>query len=308
MKKEIRSYAKIQRRDLTDAEKAAGHIGAVVGIIPYNSDSGELRDRSLNNGRPFREQIAPDAFTRSVKEDGDIMGFIGHTDNPLASFARAGSNLTFTDSAEGMKWEALAPDTTACRDLMRLVDSGVIKGTSFEFAVRGSGEKWEKRDGADVRTITDARLYAVNPVAWPAYDDGALSVSMRSKARRDAYFGSSVAYDPTASADVVYAVEALGCEVCELCDALEYLRDNPAGAHVAYAQSEVADASVAVTALTAWLTANGATVPAELGDRAKAATTDAEKRAKESAPSPSTAADAEREMRFRVLSLSPANC
>ena len=179
--KEIRSYAKIQRRDLTEAEKSAGNVGAVIGIIPYNSDSGELRDRGLNQGRPFREQIAPGAFTRSISEDKDIMGFIGHTDDPLASFARAGANLTFTDTADGLQWEAVAPDTTACRDLMRLVDSGVIKGTSFEFSLRSAdGEKWEKRDGTDLRTITDARLYAVNPVAWPAYDAGALSVSMRS--------------------------------------------------------------------------------------------------------------------------------
>ena len=56
----------------------------------------------------------------------------------------------------------------------------IIRGASFEFSVREGGDKWEKRGNQDVRTVTDARLYTVNPVAFPAYPDSELTVSLRS--------------------------------------------------------------------------------------------------------------------------------
>ena len=44
-RKEIRARRGIERRALTDAEKSEGYIGAVRSVIPYNSDSGEIRER-----------------------------------------------------------------------------------------------------------------------------------------------------------------------------------------------------------------------------------------------------------------------
>lgn len=307
---EFRARQGISIRAVTDDEKTAGYICALEGQIPYNSDSAELRDRSLNSGRPFIETLAPDCFKRSLSEDKDIMGFAGHTEDPLSAFARIGENLTITTDERGMSWKALVPDTQAGRDLRSLVERKIIKGTSFEFNVRGEGQKWEKRGDQDVRIITDARLYTVNPVAFPAYPESELTVSLRSRGanRRDSYFGTNASYDPTAGPDVVYAIESLGAEVCELCDALEYLRENPAGAHVAYATGEATDAAEAITALTDWLKTNGAAVPADLADRAKNKT--AEARAlvapKDSTQEQKKADDADREMRrFLAFTVAP---
>jgi len=177
-KREVRAHRSIERRALTDMEKEGGFIGAFTSIIPYNSDSGVISER----GKRFIEQIAPSAFARSIKDATDILAFVGHTDDPLSAFARSGVNMTLTDTPNGLRWEALAPDTAACRDLAKLIDSGVIRGASFEFSVNGaSGETWQKRGDTELRTITDATLYAVNPVAWPAYADSALTVGMRSR-------------------------------------------------------------------------------------------------------------------------------
>lgn len=269
--RELRAHRKIERRALTQAEKDAGYIGAIRSVIPYNSDSGELRDRSLNSGKAFREQIAPGAFKRSLAADqtvGNVVAFVGHTDDPLAAFARSGANLTFTDTDAGLEWEALAPDTAACRDLMKLVDGAVIRGASFEFSA--SGERWEKRDGQDVRIVTDATLYAVNPVAWPAYDDGALTVALRSRAHRDLY---AYSYDGTYAEpmdDVDFAEAALAQELNEFTAAQDYLRDNPEGAHVAYAQRVVEECPVEIKAMLDWLVANGGQPEAGTMDRARA--------------------------------------
>lgn len=296
--REIRARASLEKRTLTDAEKQAGSIGAIHGVIPFNSDSVVLSKRG--RAKPFVEQIAPEAFKRSLTEDKDIMANAGHTDDPLAALGRIGENLTVTTTATELRWEALVPDTQAGKDMMSLVDKKIITGTSFEFEVRGAaGEKWERRDDQlDQRTILDARLIAFNPVIWPAYADSSLTVEMRrGHEGRDSYFGSDCAYDPTVSDDVAYAIKSLGAEVCELCDALEYLRENPAGAHLAYATAEAADAAESITALTAWLAANGATVPPELQARATTATKEAREKL------PSTHPDYDRERRFRILQL-----
>lgn len=272
LSRELRAHRKIERRDLTQAEKDAGYIGAVRSVIPYNSDSGDLRDRSLNNGKAFREQIAPGAFKRSLASDkglGNVVAFVGHTDDPLAAFARSGANLTFTDTDAGLEWEALAPDTAACRDLMKLVDGAVIRGASFEFSVPEGGDRWETRDGKDIRIVTEANLYAVNPVAWPAYDDGALTVALRSRARRDLY---AYSYDGTYSEpmdDIDFAEAALAQELNEFTAAQDYLRDNPQGAHVAYAQRVVEECPVEIKAMLDWLVANGGKPEADTMDRAR---------------------------------------
>lgn len=295
MKTELRARASLEQRALTAAEKSAGYLGALRGEIPFNSDSVMLTKRG--RAKPFIEQIAPEAFARSLAEDRDIMVNAGHTDDPLAALARIGQNLTVTADARSLRWEALLPDTRAASDLLKLVDQGIIRGTSFEFELRSpAGEKWETRDSSlDQRTITDARLIAFNPVTWPAYTDSSLTVELRRRDDRSAGFYSDVCCDPAVSADVAYAVEHLGSDVCELCESLEYLRENPSGAHVAYATQEVADCTASIATLTAWLAANGATPPPDLMQRSATALT---------AAAALTAIDYDRPRRARLALLS----
>lgn len=256
-RKELRAFRKIEKRALTQAEKDAGYIGAISSVIPYNSDSGEIRERGTNGGRPFVEQVARGAFASSLESPEGIIAFVGHTDDPLAAFARAGANLTLTETADGLQWEALAPDTAACRDLVKLVDTGVIRGASFEFSVRGTtGEKWEKRGTTDVRIITDATLYAVNPVAWPAYEDSALTVAMRSHDRSISAYHSPDWYSPLVD-DVSFAEASLAAEISEFSNAQRYLRENPTGAHVDYATRTQNECAGEIKTLVDWLAANG---------------------------------------------------
>jgi uncharacterized protein len=307
---ECRARQGIELRDVSADEKTAGYICALEGFIPFNSDSTEVRDRGLNNGRPFIERLAPDCFKRSLAEDKDIMGFAGHTDDPLAAFARIGENLTVTVDDKGMSWRSLVPDTQAGRDLRSLVDKKIIRGTSFEFNITGAGEKWEKRGSQDVRTITEGRLYTVNPVAFPAYPASELTVSMRSlgRNRRGYYLPQDEDYlygDGNMTPDTAYAMQALGCDVAELTEALDYLRDNPTGALVEHAKATVAESQESVKALTDFLAANGGEPASDAVERARKTLTEA--REKVPAEPISKPGDAIRERRRRVLSIAPVS-
>lgn len=298
---EIRARASLEKRSLTDAEKAAGYIGALTGVIPYNSDSVTLTKRG--RAKPFVEQIAPDAFTRSLKEDRDIMANAGHTDDPLAALGRIGENLTVSSTATELRWEALLPDTQASRDVLNLVDKKIIRGTSFEFEVRGAaGEKWESRDAqTDLRTITDAKLIAFNPVTWPAYTDSSLTVEMRKRGGADerSYFlyqaGDYSYSDSTVTPDTAYAMQAIGSETCELTEALAYLRTSPAGALADYARQNVQECAASVKLLTDFLAASGATINPEAAQRAAALLKEAREKL-----SPENTVSA-REMRLRSI-------
>jgi HK97 family phage prohead protease len=180
MDTEIRALRSIEQRAVTEDEKAKGFIGALRGKIPYNSDSHRLSKRGRS--KQFIERIAPGAFDRSMA-DGEIMVMAGHTDDPLMGLARNGRNLTIKSDENAMTWEALLPDTRAGKDLLHLVEMGIINGTSFEFDVDGpDGETWDMRDArTDGRVIKRAVLRALNPVTWPAYADSSLMVELRKK-------------------------------------------------------------------------------------------------------------------------------
>lgn len=299
--RERRCYlAKVETRALSDAEKSAGYIGALTGIIPLATDSVTLRDRSLNNGQPFVERIAPRAFEGAGT--ADVIAVVGHTDDPLAAFARTGANLTLSESATEIRWEALLPNTQAGRDLAELGAKQIIRGTSFEFE-RGAADTWSKRDdGTAVRTVTRGTLVRVNPVLDPAYGTSELTVSTRAAGRTrrgfyamsDAGYAGGMGEGERCPPDVCFAEEQL-CDELECFGAAQsYLRDNPTGAHRAYAEREVAECAANIRTLLDWLTANGATPAADpaLLERAAAAA--------RQVPALSFSEDA-RETRLRIL-------
>lgn len=305
----------IELRQVTDQEKAAGYIGALVGEIPFESDSHELRDRSLNKGQPFLERLAPDAFKRSLEEDRDQMGFAGHTDDPLAAFARVGENLIITSGDRGLSWRALIPDTQAGRDMVTLADKKIIRGTSFEFNINAGGDTWEKRDGKDVRTITSARLFTVNPVAFPAYPGSELTAerSLVRKAKRRGYYlpdDDDYTYgDATITCDTAFALASLQLELTELEECLEYLRCSGAtgGKLADFARAEVTESTAAVKLLVDFIAANGAEInqtPAGVSvmDRANAKITEAR-----AAITPTSDNADKRERRRRPLSVPPVS-
>lgn len=263
---EVRGIASLGRRELTTEERSAGFIGVICGSIPFNADS-QVMVRRGRDGKPkqFVERIDPAAFARSLREDTDIVATAGHAEDPLSAFAIIGENLTIATNDRSMDWEAKIPNTQCGIDLMKLVDMRIIRGTSFEFLPRENGEVWTTR-GVDmeVRTITDARLFEVNPVKWPAYLGTSLTVEMRG--RFSGEDGCIDWYDSTVTGTTSYAQSMLGSLVSWMTYSLEYLRDLPTGALADFARAHVDQVAAQITELTAYLKANGTEINTEEAD------------------------------------------
>lgn len=147
---------------------------------PWNSPSVDLGG--------FTEQFSPSAFDRVLnrsKNDPrgrvDVVGLFNHDDNLVLS-RTTNNSLSLSKESAGLGWEMRnLPDTQTARDVVSLLRAGLLYGASFGFIVSDKGQHWtEDTKGNPVRTITDADLFDVSVVTWPAYP--ASSAGLRSLA------------------------------------------------------------------------------------------------------------------------------
>lgn len=121
-----------------------------------------------------RERIRPGAFANALKEEQDVRGLFNHDANFVLGRTKSGT-VRLKDGKEGLDYEIDPPDTQTVRDLVIVpMERGDISGSSFAFSIRSGGEKWTEyeEDDRDVyeREVTDADLYDVSPVTYPAYE------------------------------------------------------------------------------------------------------------------------------------------
>jgi len=123
------------------------------------------------------ERIAPGAFDDVVNDPAAIL--FNH--DPNLVLARNGITATITQDSKGLKYRFDAPNTTLGNDLLELIRTKTIQGSSFAFTIKE--QKWMEPDNKKepaIRTITKVeRLYDVSPVTYPAYPD--TMVALRSK-------------------------------------------------------------------------------------------------------------------------------
>lgn len=105
--------------------------------------------------------------------------FNHNSDLPLARYP---DTLSLTVDEVGLRYEFPVPDTTYGKDLVALIEGGIVRGSSFAFIIARDGEQWSvDESGRHIRTITRvADLFDVGPVTFPAYGDGGLAVAKRS--------------------------------------------------------------------------------------------------------------------------------
>jgi uncharacterized protein len=140
---------------------------------------GSVYMRYSQNLGGFVEQVAPGAFDDSLSTD--LRSMWNHDPSRVLGRSSAG-NLTVTSDVTGMKYSVEAPDTSYTRDLVALIDSGIVKGSSFAF--RTLQDSWSLTDqGFPLRTLEKVALYEVGPVTDPAYlstEETGAAVALRS--------------------------------------------------------------------------------------------------------------------------------
>ena len=175
----IIEYRAFKGIEIREAPKDSGFLAILAGIAaPFNKDSVRFKGWE----KDWIERIDPGAFTRTLKENPDVLGLWSHdSDKPLA---RTPDTLTLTeDPAAGLRFEMKVGDTSTVRDLLSNIRTKIVEAMSFAFApVR---TQWNETPELDTRTLLDVDLFEVSPVIWPAYPD--TTVALRShKAFREA--------------------------------------------------------------------------------------------------------------------------
>jgi HK97 family phage prohead protease len=124
----------------------------------------------------FREKLAPGAFTRTLREQPDVVMLLDHDSGRVLGRTSAGT-LTLREDRIGL-WFSLDvdPSTPEGQTALGTVGRQDVKGCSFGFRVRA--ERWE--DGGErlpLRIIEDVDLYEITLTAFPAYESTSASIA-----------------------------------------------------------------------------------------------------------------------------------
>ena len=159
-----RRYVPAQElRAITD-EDGLRHITGYA--VVFNSLSEDLGG--------FKEKVDPGTFTKTIKGN-DIRALKNHNDDYVLGRNKS-ETLALTEDKHGLAVDIIPPDTQWAKDLMISIDRGDIDQMSFGFST--ISDRWETKDGIEIRTLEEVRLFDVSPVTFPAYPD--TEVALRS--------------------------------------------------------------------------------------------------------------------------------
>lgn len=135
--------------------------------------------RSQNLGG-FVEVVAPGFGKKSLQEQ-DVRGLFNHDPNLILGRLGAGT-LRMEETDTGGEYEIDLPDTTAGRDLAKLLERGDVAGSSFGF--RTIEDDWgETEQGFPLRTLKQGSIRDVGPVTFPAYTDSTSALRSLAESR-----------------------------------------------------------------------------------------------------------------------------
>lgn len=165
-------------------------------------DISELKTRSLEEGSDsitlggyaamfnsrttlwegFDEIIVPNAFSKTLSEQGDVRCLFNHDWSKVLGRTKSGTLRLFEDE-RGLKFEVDIPNNSYANDLVESMERGDINQCSFGFFITKEELDWDS--DPVLRTILEVELYEVSIVSIPAYDDTEAAV-MRGKQDKNA--------------------------------------------------------------------------------------------------------------------------
>lgn len=166
---EFRAHAKLEIREDDGKKKLVGYAAV------FNS-------RSVDLGG-FVEVIRPGAFKRSLAAGADVRALVEHDPGRIIARNKAG-NLKIAEDDRGLKVEITPTDTSAGRDAVENVRSGVLDAMSFGFYVQV--EKWDFNQDPNLRELYDVEVDDVSIVAYPAYPKTEIALRSFEEAKKAA--------------------------------------------------------------------------------------------------------------------------
>lgn len=128
----------------------------------------------------FVEQVAPGAFTKTIKEQ-DIRALFNHSEDHVLG-RNISETLRLVEDGDGLSYEIDLPDTMMGRDVATLLERRDVSGSSFGFRV--VEDEWgETEQGFPLRTLKQVSLRDVGPVTFPAYSDADAALRSLAEAR-----------------------------------------------------------------------------------------------------------------------------
>jgi len=118
----------------------------------------------------FREIVRRGAFTRSLAPGGnDVVALQQHEQGrPVAR--RSIGTLRLHEDSHGLAVDFEPLDTSAGRDMLTEIRSGVVGSFSFGFKPAENGSRWNFDTDPAERELLDLDLFEVSPATIPAFD------------------------------------------------------------------------------------------------------------------------------------------
>lgn len=132
-------------------------------------------------GGQFREVFRPGAFKRALEKQ-DVRALLDHDSGRLLGRMSSGT-LRLKEDERGLAVEIDLPDTADGQTVHKLVERGDLSGMSFAFSPQV--EVWDETEDMPLREITDADLFEVSAVTFPAYEDTELALRSKEEADKE---------------------------------------------------------------------------------------------------------------------------
>ena len=123
----------------------------------------------------FREVIAPKSFSRCLSMNADVRCLVDHLPSSILGRSTAGT-LRLREDNVGLAIECDLPETRLGEDTLISIRRGDLNSMSFGFIC--VDESWSVMpDGTKLRTVSDADLFDVSVVTYPAYKSSSVGVA-----------------------------------------------------------------------------------------------------------------------------------
>lgn len=119
----------------------------------------------------FTEEIETSFFEGRLNDD--VVALFNHDPNMI--LARNGVSMTLEVDAVGLRYTFEAPDTTTGNDVLKSIQRGDIKASSFAFTVEEMIFDYREGEKPHRRLVKAEKIYDVSPVTYPAYESTSVS-------------------------------------------------------------------------------------------------------------------------------------